>query len=218
MIRTKLSFEELDKIPYTTETDETIDTANRERTEQILADKYIQSNHRVLELGGRYGTVSCIINNKLDDPYSHVVVEPDTRVINSLTKNRDNHNAFFHIFEGVVSNKKFSLANTDRHFGGYGSTSVEDESSTIVSKPLSQISQDYKVDFNCLFADCEGFLEVFLRENADTVKGFDLIIYEIDYPQKCDYVWIRDFLEQNNFECVEHIEARIPHSVWKKKY
>jgi FkbM family methyltransferase len=217
MTRIKLSFEDLEKIPYYTENNEVIDTVSRERTEQILADKYIQLNHRVLELGGRYGTVSCIINNKLDDPYAHVVVEPDARVIQSLQTNRNNHNSYFHIFDGIVSNKKFSLTNTDRHFGGYGSTSIEDNTSTIVSKTLNQISQEYHVDFNCLFADCEGFLEVFLRENEDVVKHFDLVIYEIDYPQKCDYAWIKQFLEGNNFECLEHIEARIPHSVWKKK-
>jgi FkbM family methyltransferase len=216
MTRTKLTFEELDAIPYYTETGETVDTISRERTEQILANKYIESHHKVLELGGRYGTVSCIINNKLDNPEAHVVVEPDERVIDILHKNKDTHNSFFHVFQGVISNKKYNLTNTDRHFGGYGSTCVEDEQTTILSKNLNEVMAQYNVQFNCLFADCEGFLENFVRENAELVKEYELIIYEIDYPQKCDYVWIESFLKENNFECVEKIDARIPHCVWRR--
>ncbi len=36
-----------------------------EKDEQDLANKYILEDDIVLELGARYGSVSCIINNKL---------------------------------------------------------------------------------------------------------------------------------------------------------
>lgn len=42
-----------------------IDTATLETEEQELAKKYIEPNDIVLELGARYGTVSCAINGKL---------------------------------------------------------------------------------------------------------------------------------------------------------
>ena len=157
MTSKRLTFEELDAIPYYTETGEVIDTKARERNEQILADKYIQAHHKVLELGGRYGTVSCIINHKIEDQTAHFVVEPDTRVIDSLQKNKESHYSHFQIFEGIVSNKKYSLTNTDRHFGGYGSTSIPDENSTIQSKTLDDIIKTTGISFNCLFADCEGY-------------------------------------------------------------
>ena len=44
---------------------EIIDTESLEKTEQDLADKFISYNDIVLEIGGRYGTVSTIINKKL---------------------------------------------------------------------------------------------------------------------------------------------------------
>ena len=37
-----------------------------EAQEQELANKYVEENDVVLELGARYGTVSCVINNKLN--------------------------------------------------------------------------------------------------------------------------------------------------------
>jgi len=44
-----------------------IDTEHIEKPEQDLAKKYIKKNDIVLELGARYGTVSCIINSKLNN-------------------------------------------------------------------------------------------------------------------------------------------------------
>lgn len=48
--------------------------------EQYLAEQLINENDCVLELGARYGTVSKIINSKLKDKRSQVVIEPDERV------------------------------------------------------------------------------------------------------------------------------------------
>lgn len=42
-----------------------IDHFSKERSEQELAYKYVKKNDIVLELGARYGTVSCAINSKL---------------------------------------------------------------------------------------------------------------------------------------------------------
>lgn len=42
-----------------------VDTDKIEKPEQDLANKYILENDVVLELGARYGSVSCTINNKL---------------------------------------------------------------------------------------------------------------------------------------------------------
>jgi precorrin-6B methylase 2 len=73
-----------------------------EKDEQFLARTYVPKNATVLELGARYGTVSCIISEVLDDPTRHVAVEPDSSVIEALEKNRDNNGGKFHIYNGVV--------------------------------------------------------------------------------------------------------------------
>ena len=56
------------------ENDNIINNQIFEKQEQDLADIYIINSDIVLELGARYGTVSCIINNKLLNKYNQVVV------------------------------------------------------------------------------------------------------------------------------------------------
>ena len=42
-----------------------VDIQHIEKTEQDLAEQYVLKNDVVLELGARYGSVSCVINSKL---------------------------------------------------------------------------------------------------------------------------------------------------------
>ena len=72
-----------------------VDINNIEKVEQDLANQYILENDVVLELGARYGSVSCIINSKLNNKNNQVVVEPDNRVWNALELNRTNNNCEF---------------------------------------------------------------------------------------------------------------------------
>lgn len=160
--------------------------------EQELANTYITEDDRVLELGARYGSVSCVINSKLRCKKNHVAVEPDERVWNALELNRSANNCDFHIVKGFVSNKKLSLINVS---DCYATTSVENKDTTIPSYTLKEIQQTYDLSFNVLVADCEGFLESFLDDNPDFVDNLRLIIFEADYPDKCNYTKIRSILE-----------------------
>ena len=44
-----------------------INTNLCENAEQKIANQFIKEDDIVLELGGRYGSVSCVINKKLND-------------------------------------------------------------------------------------------------------------------------------------------------------
>lgn len=171
-----------------------------EAREQQLAKDFITENDVVLELGARYGSVSCIINSKLNNKLNQVVVEPDERVWSALEENKKRNNCEFHIVKGFVSNKKLSLTNLDICLGGYGSTCVSDEKTTIPSYTLDEIKQKYNLKFDVLVADCEGFLEVFFDENPDFYSELKMIIFEADYPEKCNYQKIRDTLKSKNFK------------------
>ena len=83
-----------------------INTNDFEVQEQELAKKYIKENDVVLELGARYGSVSCVINSKLNCKTNQVSVEPDDRVWNALERNRIINKANFHIVKGFISKKK----------------------------------------------------------------------------------------------------------------
>lgn len=170
-----------------------------ERKEQILADKYIKPDDVVLELGARYGTVSCVINKKLKNKHNQVVVEPDNRVWQPLEDNMKRNNCDFHIIKGFISNKKMKL--TDKDFWrGYGTSSEEDPSSKIPSYTLDEIQKKYKLNFNVLVADCEGFLCQFLEENPGFLDQLRLIIFEKDNPKICNYNGIKKQLEEKKFK------------------
>jgi FkbM family methyltransferase len=170
-----------------------------EKVEQDLANKYILEDDIVLELGARYGSVSCTINSKLKNKYNQVVVEPDERVWNALEKNKNSNNCEFNIVKGFISNKKLDLTNLDCWLGGYGATFIENNNTLIPSYSLNEIKQKYKLNFNVLVADCEGFLEVFFDENPDFYDNLRLLIFEEDYPDKCNYDKIKKKLIEKKF-------------------
>lgn len=82
-----------------------IDIATVERPEQDLVNQYIEENDIVFELGARYGSVSCVINSKLNCKTNQVSIEPDDRVWDALERNKMANNCGFHIVKGFVSKK-----------------------------------------------------------------------------------------------------------------
>jgi len=176
-----------------------VEIEHLEKPEQDLAKQYILENDIVLELGARYGSVSCIINTKLNNKNNQVVVEPDDRVWDALEKNKVNNNCEFNIVKGFISNKNLDLINLDEYYGGYGATFIESNDTKIPSYSLNEIINKYNLNFNVLVADCEGFLEVFFDENPFFYDNLRLIIFEADYPNKCNYNKIKNKLIEKKF-------------------
>jgi FkbM family methyltransferase len=172
-----------------------IDTEFTEKDEQVLANRFIEADDIVLELGARYGSVSCVINSKLSCKTNQVSVEPDKTVWAALERNKTQNNCEFHILNGFVSGKKLTLEEN-----GYGTFSKEDSNSSIPSFSLDEIQKKYNLDFNVLIADCEGYLETFLDENPHFLNKIRLIIFEADSPDRCNYERIRFLLKTSNFK------------------
>ena len=66
--------------------------------------------------------------------------------------------------------------------------------------------------FTALIADCEGFLGTFLDENPRLLDGLELVVYEEDAKDVCDYAGIRRMLRAHAFECVVAGEQ----NVWRR--
>jgi FkbM family methyltransferase len=178
-----------------------INTEKLENEEQVLARRYIRKSDTVLELGARYGTVSCIINKKLGDKTKQVSVEPDARVWPALERNRAAHNCEFGIVKGFVSGAKLGLTNTDKYMNGYAATAVADDSSDIPSYSLADIKAQYGIPrFSALVADCEGFLEQFFDENPEMYEELRLVLFERDYSDKCNYAKVEAALTAHGFK------------------
>lgn len=179
------------------ENNDLVDIDTIEVNEQRQARQYIKKNDIVLELGARYGSVSCIVNSILDNKKNQVVVEPDKRVWGALEKNKEINNCDFKIVKGFISNKKLKLNYLPCEYSTYSSEGDSD----IPSYKLQEISD---LKYNVLIADCEGALGDFIKENEYILKDLRLIIMEKDNPKLCNYneIILKLTLEYG-FECIE---------------
>ncbi len=212
----RLTCEELDSIPYVDENRMQIDIMGIERDEQLLARKWVPADAKVLELGARYGTVSCNISARLDDPTRHIAVEPDPRVIDALQSNKATHNASFNIYKGVVSRKPVSLNTSMRN--GYCVHTEEcngSSSSPVATLTMEELEAMYKITFDTLVADCEGALESFFDENLQALSNFRIVMFEKDRPHACNYDKIETYLKDWGFICEDSANDGF-HVVWTR--
>ena len=191
---------------------EKVDTQLWETREQEHANKFVQPNDVVLELGARYGSVSVVINRKLNNPLNHVAVDPDSRIWDCLERNRTINDCKFHILKGCISRKPLSLVDLDI-YSGYGTSSVPTtEPTSVKSYTLEEVQEMYGLKFTTLVADCEGFLQTFFEENPCMYDQLNTVLYEQDNKEKCDYKLIADNLKTHGL--TKLLDGF--HVVWKR--
>jgi FkbM family methyltransferase len=184
-----------------------------EKEEQFLVRTYLPRDAQVLELGARYGTVSCVISEVLQDPTKHVAVEPDPSVIEALLHNREENGGKFHIFNGIVSEHGCELQFIDPKFDfhEYGTYTKPSETPNVKNKTLHDIEKMYDVKFDAVVADCEGFFYNFVKENVESLAKMRVLIYEQDgipwSEMMKKYEKLDHILEENGFKRV----FTIPH-------
>ena len=172
--------------------------------EQYFMNKWLKSDDIVLELGGRYGIVSCTINSILKNKKNQVVVEPDKTVLNALKKNKKTFGAKFSICDKALSDKPLKMTTK-------GLSSFTEESKTeinnknLVNKNLVNIKfkdfmEKYNLKFNVLVADCEGCLYSFLNDAPlALLKNIEMIIFEKDGIEYTNYEEIYKKLKRRKF-------------------
>jgi hypothetical protein len=177
-----------------------IDLSSYETWEQTFAKRYVKASDSVLELGARYGVISaCIQENK---PIFHLAVEPDNSVWEVLEKNLAVHAPATVIFKGFISDIPLAL-----ELNGLSSCFklVADEKSDVVNcKSLKEVMRDTSApQLTALIADCEGGLEMFIKQNIELCKTLRLVIFEQDNGNACDYAWIKEHLKESGLTCVQ---------------
>lgn len=198
-----MNFEDFNIIPYIDENYNIINHHAIESIEQKQAWEFVPEDGTVLELGARYGTVSCIINFKLKDKVRQVSVEPDLRVLSALYKNKELHQCQFLIFNGIISNVNMKLCQDNNN--GYGNFCTKTDESFITKISLDELIKQTGLNFDVLVADCEGFLEQFFDENLNYINQFRVIMFERDYPHRCNYGKIENYLISLGFKCVNQM-------------
>ena len=114
----------LRKLIYDNNLQKIIKDFRNEIFEQSLAASFLKPDSKVLELGGRTGTVTRLINKILHNKSNHLVIEPNNSFNNHLTEL--SNELGFKFFNGFTSNKpiwaevwnhgKKQKANFLRHF------------------------------------------------------------------------------------------------------
>jgi FkbM family methyltransferase len=195
-----LSFLDIpEKVVLYDEHNNLINTENTEYPEQCLSQRFVSPDATVLELGARYGSVSCIINKKLQDKTKQVSVEPDPSVWGALEKNIQINGCSVNIHKGFVSK-----APRDLLLMGYASRTVSSDKSTNVSASVEELQIKYNLTFDTLVADCEGFLETLFDEHPFLYQQLHTVIFEADFPNYCNYPKIRTALKEHGFREIIH--------------
>lgn len=194
------TFDDVISIPYFDENGNLVEHLKYETIEQKQAWTYVPEDGIVLELGARYGTVSCLINHKIKLSGRQVSVEPDPKVLPALIKNKESHGCNFIIYDGIIS--KIDMTLQQDNYNGYGNTCVPSSSQGLKRISLEELIKSSGLKFDTLVADCEGFLEQFFDENRDYIPNFRIVIFERDYPYKCNYHKVESYLRELGFVCI----------------
>lgn len=183
------------------------DGRTREFEEQQMACDWITPECIVLELGARYGTVSCVINKIISNPLHQVSVDPDSSVWDCLRENRDRNGCSFHILQGAISRVPLHVSGS-----GYATVTNLDGNPNTYTYTLEQVEAMYRLRFNTLVADCEGALGHFFEENPKLLDQLNLIILEADFPNLTDYDKLYESFRLHGFK--QMISGF--HQVWKR--
>jgi FkbM family methyltransferase len=184
---------------------------------RYLCQKYLDKSDRILELGGRYGSVSCYVDKLLEYPaQQYVVIEPDQTVKHAIRENKIQNKCNFHIEHVVISDEKQYLIE-DKDVWSRTTTTEKPTDPNIQfhevpTLPLRKLLKKYPFQFNVLLADCEGFLVEFWKKNTFFFYQLEKIIYEedctINHPingKVIDYSEFESFLREIGFELKEEV-------------
>ena len=184
-----------DYVPLKDEHGNILETFKHEVEEQKLALEHIEPNDVVLELGARYGSVSVIINQKLDTKHNHVAVEPDERVWSVLQQNLECRGAKATVWRGFVTRRELNL------------------DSRTPSITIDELQAQTHLVFNVLVANCERGLLQFLEDAPALLPQLRMIIFGKDCPDTSDYGKVEGMLRAAGLEPI----ARGFQSIWKRQ-
>lgn len=184
-----------------------------------MVQKWIQPSSVVLEVGARYGTVSCAIAERQLQSGKLVAVEPDARVWAPLERNRVSHHCKFGVLQGVVGTTSLQIVHVHAGNQGYGTLTVPVGEAPPPPQPgqshslgnvaqayaLDQVQQNFGMKFDTLVADCEGCLPTLFEENPKLGPQLTLILTEVHTPAEEHIVAL---LQSYGFQLVDSLSRQ----------
>lgn len=173
--------------------------------ERRMAQKFVQADDAVLELGACLGIVSCVTNRILREPTRHVAVEANPYCLPSLHKNRDLNKCEFLIENCAISNQRDVVFYLHPKYIVGGTAQVKSTMPVRVpGRSLEELYQRYG-PFSVLIMDIEGGELETLKSSGALLANFRLIIFElhewvigVEGAQHC-----REILRRAGFQMAE---------------
>lgn len=156
-----------------------------EANSRLMAVKWIPRNATVLEVGARYGSVSCAISRVLGESGKQVSMDADERVWGALEQNRANLKCNFHIGKGLLGkqdgkifqNRYGTLASTGSSFNG-------NALATVPHFTVEDLESTYNLKFDTANFDCEGCFALVLKAFPTLFDQLKMLIIEVhDEPE-----------------------------------
>jgi len=175
--------------------------------------KWLPADATVLEVGARYGSVSCVIATMQHQSGKVVSVESDPAVWDALDKNLKTYGCNVKVLKGVVGTTPVTIDALTASNGGYG-TRTQAAGATNVTQgkavpayPLAQIEQTFGMHFDTLVVDCEGCFPTLLRENPTLLQQINLIIVEAhaDRPTDSEEQSVAELQSAHGFQVVAQL-------------
>jgi len=148
-----------------------------EKNSTEMVTKFIQADDVVLEVGARYGGVSCQIAKNQQNSGKLVAVEPDHIVWEALSSNLAKHNCNVQVLRGVVGTQDVVMK--PEGVSGFGTVSVIGTGEQAVHHMMfDDVQTEYSMQFNVAVVDCEGCLPALLEQNPGMLTHLRLMIIE----------------------------------------
>lgn len=181
-----------------------------EKQEIIAIKKYVNSDMRILEVGGSLGLTSVIANSKLKDQKKHIVLEANPNLIENLSFNKSQNNSKFTVVNAPISSSEKNVTFNFNNISLGGSINNKlhkyeelkhGQYNTLKTKTITPkiIEEKYNLQFDCLICDIEGEEYNLLLNLKDYFKSFKLMIVEFHFDLESD---------QSNFEKLKKMYSK----------
>jgi len=179
----------------------------KERPEHSMLVKYLKPEAKVMELGTRYGSSSCVMALIQKNSGQLVSVEGDSTVWEANTGNMKRLNCKNKAWHGFVSRKYWKKSKTKNGSEWTTKFEVTDHAAeaSVPSTTFDDMQRDTGIIFDTFLIDCEGCFDKFLLEFPDAVDRIQMILLEADYgigwqrEGYADYSRVTTFLEGKGF-------------------
>jgi FkbM family methyltransferase len=192
-----------------------------EANSRDMVRKWLPTNATVLEVGARYGSVSCVIAAMQQQSGKVVSVEPDFKVWDALDSNLKTYACQVNVLKGVVGSTPVAIEELGG--GGFGTRThaAGSKSKTpariVPAHSLAQVEKDFSMHFDTLVVDCEGCFPTVLRENPNILQQIRLIFVEAhkDRPEDSEEQAVADLQSKSGFKVVaqqgrQRVLKRVP--------